>query len=418
MIEIAPRPPVPAYPGYHRLTAEIRTAAGTEELSLLLPEDTGPRSEDWLVVPGLMLGMVAGQDVRIRGRASPRLLGAQDELQRIFLKNHANLAGLVPEHPGLRATRVEADTVEPTPPPAEGLTVSAFSGGLDSFSTALTYENEGPVDGLLYVHGYEAKADDERLLYMLLPSVKAAAAHMGKRLFLVEGNFWPVILDRFMRNTHSSLAILTMIGHAMGSHVGRLVVPASYDEAHERDDWASMSALAPLLGSEGLEVEQHGVVTRTEKVRRIAGSEVARRWLHVCWRQDGRVFNCGRCHKCVRTMVNLELAGVLDRFDSFPSHLDLELVENMRTDVPEYSEFVRENLDEAEAVGRPDIAQALRTALARRNPREKRPSGMQRVRKRLERSLYNRRMARKIARHRLRHTGDHLFNTLEAAQVD
>jgi hypothetical protein len=40
--------------------------------------------------------------------------------------------------------------------------------------------------------------------------------------------------------------------------------------------------------------------------------------LRVCVCYDSAVINCGRCEKCLRTMMTLDLLGLLDRQTSFP----------------------------------------------------------------------------------------------------
>ena len=64
-------------------------------------------------------------------------------------------------------------------------------------------------------------------------------------------------------------------------------------------------------------------LTRFEKVGLLAGWEECWPFLHPCLRfepeGDGPM-NCGRCEKCVRTMIELMAWGVLDRAPAFPEH--------------------------------------------------------------------------------------------------
>jgi hypothetical protein len=50
-------------------------------------------------------------------------------------------------------------------------------------------------------------------------------------------------------------------------------------------------------------------VHKTEKV---AGWPAALECLRVCWKNPDSAYNCGKCPKCLRTMVTLRLVGCLD----------------------------------------------------------------------------------------------------------
>ena len=51
--------------------------------------------------------------------------------------------------------------------------------------------------------------------------------------------------------------------------------------------------------------------TRIEKLEFLSGYEVAKKYLHVCSNES---YNCGKCGKCFRTLLILELIGKLDQF--------------------------------------------------------------------------------------------------------
>jgi hypothetical protein len=51
-------------------------------------------------------------------------------------------------------------------------------------------------------------------------------------------------------------------------------------------------------------------VGRMEKLDFIKAERVVRKYLSVCYQEN----NCGRCYKCTRTMLNLDVLGVLDNY--------------------------------------------------------------------------------------------------------
>ena len=52
-------------------------------------------------------------------------------------------------------------------------------------------------------------------------------------------------------------------------------------------------------------------MSRIEKVRLISDFEQSYDWLLVCWLQ---IPNCGKCGKCIRTMLELDFVGKLERY--------------------------------------------------------------------------------------------------------
>ena len=70
----------------------------------------------------------------------------------------------------------------------------------------------------------------------------------------------------------------------------------------------------PLLSNQNVRFELvGGEVTRLEKVRFLSHFNVTKKYLNVCV-SDCNVGNCSKCSKCIRTMFELYLAGVLDEY--------------------------------------------------------------------------------------------------------
>lgn len=74
--------------------------------------------------------------------------------------------------------------------------------------------------------------------------------------------------------------------------------------------------------------------------------------------ERGTVENCGRCEKCVRTMLGLLLIGKLERFKTFRHKLTRRSILTMREEHPSFF-YTRENLRSALEKRRYDLAAAL-----------------------------------------------------------
>src|SRR5208337_2670196 len=72
-------------------------------------------------------------------------------------------------------------------------------------------------------------------------------------------------------------------------------------------------------------------ISRVEKARSLADNPLAQEYLRVCWENRNGEYNCGRCNKCIQTMLALHLAGALSKFN-FPTTLTPELVYSMDYD--------------------------------------------------------------------------------------
>jgi hypothetical protein len=215
----------------------------------------------------------------------------------------------------------------PTPStPGRGVG-SFFSAGVDSFYTALKRNAE--LTHLVFVEGFDVFDATSRRGIAAADGARAAAAALGKELIEVETN---------LRELTESFAIwhlahgigLAAVGLLLQNHLERIFIPASYSYG-DLGPWGTHPLLDPLWSTEALEFVHDGCeLVRAEKVAVIADSETALKYLRVCNRQNA-TYNCGRCEKCVRTMLNLRLAGALERCATLPSRVTYGQVASLQT---------------------------------------------------------------------------------------
>ena len=76
------------------------------------------------------------------------------------------------------------------------------------------------------------------------------------------------------------------------------------------------SFLIPLIQTERIELIIDGCqYRRVDKVRNMINWEIAQKYLNVCLIQKGEdSTNCGKCSKCLRTLLTIEILGKLDDF--------------------------------------------------------------------------------------------------------
>jgi len=102
--------------------------------------------------------------------------------------------------------------------------------------------------------------------------------------------------------------------------------------------------LDELWSIESMEVIHHGAeARRVDKIVVLARDyRSAFRHLRVCLKNQAGPSNCGRCQKCARTMMALEVVGVLSDAPTFPAVSRQVLARWLRADNPIFVEELRD----------------------------------------------------------------------------
>src|SRR2546430_360740 len=211
---------------------------------------------------------------------------------------------------------------------------------------------------------------ETRLRERVADALRRAAQELGKPLIEVETNLRAFSDSYVSWSEEYDGSALASVALLLSAELGKVYIPASFSEAFLMP-WGTHPHLDPLWSTEGTEIVHDGNQTgRPQKVARIAQSEAALRWLRVCWENRDQAYNCGRCEKCLRTMVNLRIAGALDRCPTFARPLDLRAVRNLVIPDECARIFVEENLEACRAAGTdPELEQALEACLVARPSR-------------------------------------------------
>jgi hypothetical protein len=188
---------------------------------------------------------------------------------------------------------------------------------------------------------------------------------MGKQLVELESNAVTLTYPYLEWVWHYG-SVLGALALFLGPRFRRVYI-ASLSE-HNLPNYGSHPQLDPQWSTETVEIVHDGFdVRRVDKVGVVARSDVALDTLQVCLDPNRRAHNCGRCEKCIRTMVSLHLAGALDRCRTFPEPLDFNRVAEVRMGEGWERDFMRENLDLAMERGEdPRLIRAMEVCLQRR----------------------------------------------------
>jgi hypothetical protein len=144
-------------------------------------------------------------------------------------------------------------------------------------------------------------------------------------------------------------------------------VPSSYvDGAYPR--WGTHPDLDSLLSSESMNIVHHGSeVNRVQKLKLVSRFPQSYERLRVCWIQDIGLRNCGRCEKCVRTQIALDIVGALSKYKTFEKgKLNHAQIRQLRHRTHQSRVFARELMYEAIRRGKLHVWGSLGFSLLRR----------------------------------------------------
>ncbi|AFY67749.1 hypothetical protein [Geitlerinema sp. PCC 7407] len=263
---------------------------------------------DPFVMGTLFLAMRRRADLQIHGTASPVLLRNLTEFQAAWSEWRSHWYQPV----DLQADR-EAEAEAAQYPGA----IATFSGGVDSCFTAFRHakglcgRSQQPLKAGVMVHGLDIALDQEEAFWRAAARSQAMLASLGLDLIPVQTNFRALLAglglnweDIFGAGLASCLALF------QGRYTTGLI-PSSFPYRALSFPYGSNPVTDPLLSSHAFRVVHDGAVAaRLEKMRAIAQWPDALANLRVCWQGALADRNCGRCEKCIRTILNFRILGV------------------------------------------------------------------------------------------------------------
>jgi hypothetical protein len=280
------------------------------------------RADPWLSAL-LLPAMRLGEPLEIEAAVSSELAAAVGHLQTVY-RTWLPSTSTVPVRTGARFG----------PPRDAGHRVGLFfSCGVDSWYSLLRTASRvarghpGATD-LICVHGIDIDVGPRKqgVAEQLFDNTRRAADEFGLGAVTVSTN---------IRRLYSRLGVswrwgqsgaLAGIGFALQQEVGTFLIAAGHPNSFVIEGPGAAGAAHPLLmpmfSTAQCEFAVHGVeVDRLAKVGEIVHSPLALDTLRVCWANHRLEYNCGRCAKCIRTMLELEICDALDRCSTMPDHL-------------------------------------------------------------------------------------------------
>ena len=350
--EDADRPP-------RELTFEIEGVPG---------ETLDPVPEPFAILGALAALHRGERRLRIEGTLCPRLGEGLRTAIRILRSWYSDLLPEPAIEPsgGFR-TRV--------PPPARAALF--LSGGGDSLSILKNNRDMFPPEhpasfrDAIFVWGFAARDPDDRsprvtdLRARQMRSVRGIAEAAGLHLLTVRTapGFLGEDDDFFRRCSHSSH--LASVAHLFPARISSAAIAAGYDASYSVP-FGSHPLLDVCYSSSAVEVRHEGFGRpRKDRIASVARWKEMLPHMIVCVQGplDGGAANCGRCEKCVRTMLALLVAGALEDAPFPARDVDPSRLVGIRLE-PERARFWQELVPAVRGIGRDDLASPIEGLLA------------------------------------------------------
>ena len=301
-------------------SARLRWKDGDFRLEVTVPAEfaAGRPDASPFVCASLLLAMRVSEDLDVHGPVSPRLLESAPRI----VDRYASW------DPRLYRARVRADSPLEPVSPAQG--VGCFlSRGVDSmYSAASPRALPGALTHLVYCdrleprHRASTRAEEIRLAH-------DTAGVLGLPLVLIDTNVReltdPIVADW----EDMAGAGLSFLATSMSGGLGHMVIPSS-DGPATVGMCGTSPLLDPLFSTDETQILYDLPHTRVAKVAWLSRErQDLLPYLKVCFESD-QPDNCGRCSKCLLTMLALEAQGALGHATAFPGEVNPEALARFR----------------------------------------------------------------------------------------
>ncbi len=341
------------------LSFEARIGGRAEEVWLRSATPVLPTA-DAALAACLMPAMRSGGTLELHDPVSPRLLRTQREFQAV---QQAWSLEWEFGDPPLREVEVLAPTRVPQAPATPGRVAAFFSGGVDSWSTILANPE---ITDLIFVRGIDLMpklVHQAGLADRVEERLRDAAAALGLPLHVVETNVRELSDPLARWETYYGCAVVSVA--LFLSPLFERVLIAGDSDYEVQGKFGANWMVDQLWSTERLEiVDDGGRRSRMQRLAAIAAHPVVGDTLRVCWENPEGAYNCGRCRKCLMTMIALEALGARQRIATFPPALDLSAVAAIEISMPVLLTLWEDVLDAARAARRPDLERAVETVVS------------------------------------------------------
>ncbi len=262
------------------------------------------KSSNPFVVATIFLAMEQSADLVVHGEVSPSLLQNLSEFQAAW-------NCWCPQR--YQPVEIVAEVEREQPRAEQEQAIAAFSGGVDGCFTVWRHRMgrcgrwRRYLQAGLMVHGFDIPLKQQEEFNLAAQKSKAMLESLGVELIPIATNFREIKQDweDAFGVAIASCLILFQKGYTAG-------LIGSSDPYHALNlPYGSNPITDPLLSSNAFQLLCDGAsCTRLQKVQEVGRWQEAMANLRVCWQGSQFDKNCGRCEKCIRTILNFRVMGL------------------------------------------------------------------------------------------------------------
>ncbi|KGX90047.1 hypothetical protein [Pontibacillus marinus] len=269
---------------------------------------------DAFLVGLLFYAIKKGEDIEVHAPLS----------ERLFYTINKYLAELIAEVHGYKKIRVYCEELTSDLVRNEGAVGMGLSCGIDSFATLIDHLEDDCPKNYEVTHftffnvGSNGDVGGEGARALFAERAKNARAYseeFGYKFITVDSNI-SEILNSIYASTHTirSMSAVLVLQKLFKCYYYASAYPIK-DFKLRKNSMGSYDIFnLSMLSTESLSLfSSCANKTRVEKTKMVGNFRPAYKYLNVCVNDNN---NCGRCPKCLRTLLTLELFGKLKEFES------------------------------------------------------------------------------------------------------
>ena len=314
--------------GQIELAAQIEMPNGQRDrLWYRIPEELAEHvtsSADPFLVAAIFAAMKAKADVQIHGTVSPFLIRNLMEYQAYWYAHMPRKYNRV---------EIQADEEKETDNNADlDRSICAFSGGIDSCYTVYRHASgicgklKRNIGAGLFVQGFDISLDEDVAFQRAFRTNEDTLKSLGIPLFSMQTNHRCLFEE--WNETHAAGLASALMFFKRGFSEG--IIPGTYSYVDKAPTWGSNPTSDHLMSTRNFSIFHDGAVwNRSAKLLPLRDWQTGYERLRVCYSNDEKDRNCGRCGKCLITLLLFSTMR-LPVPCSFPEPLSKELIANAK----------------------------------------------------------------------------------------
>jgi hypothetical protein len=245
-----------------------------------------------------------------------------------------------------------------------------FSLGVDSFYTYLKHKNTpNPINNFIFVHGFDIALENMVFFSETLKKIDELAEKESLNIFSVETNLRK-FTDRYLEWDWEHGGAMAAVSMFLRANFSRTYFAGS-DSSTQRGriiPYGTHPDLDPLWQTETFKVIHDGnESTRLQKIQNVVSkSELALDYLRVCNQNLKDKYNCSKCEKCIRTMIDLQITESLPFAKTFKKDIPFDKLIRIDNSHFETQIYFEDSLNELKKLGKyPELQDAIELSLKR-----------------------------------------------------